>query len=469
MSRHSKQIIVGRRWGFAVYAEKAKHVLFLGPTGSGKTSCAITTNVLNATESTVICASTKSDIFHDTWRYRRTIGPVVVLDLRPREYPLPEEIKRAWVSPLVGCDEYEIAKELASGVCYASQKGSSDTFWATAASALLTPLFQAASISQPRLKLSDVKSWVARKNYRDAIEILTEQGKPDLADQLRGIAASGQDHHSSIASVASRALDEFDGVRLLDADKTNFDPVEILDTTYGPKTLYIIVPTDTGTTPVTIVASVLIRMYAEMVHLLEVRRNEGHSGADLSVLWCLDEVANIARLEKLPQILSQSRAAGLSVVMASQSWSSIGTQWGTESVSMKDNTGVVTIWGRLNDEKYLEGLSALAGNKLAPTPGRKGDKSLQPRYTTHQLNTLPKYKNLVFSGRRDGPQLVSSAYYTKVWSIERFMRSVDETPHDRLVREGKNVAGAVIIAVITLFLMWHLYLYAMHLGTGWLH
>jgi type IV secretion system protein VirD4 len=99
--------------------------------------------------------------------------------------------------------------------------------------------------------------------------------------------------------------------------------------------------------------------------LAEIRRAtyHAHQEAGLSgrVLFALDEVANIAPLEELPQIASEGGGQGLALLAALQDLSQARARWGEAADGFLTLFGTKLILPGIADPRSLEAISTALG------------------------------------------------------------------------------------------------------------
>jgi type IV secretory pathway TraG/TraD family ATPase VirD4 len=90
------KVILARRWGKPVYADKKgkPHTLLLGPSGCGKTESGIIPNVQLWGNNPLVCASSKEDLLGPTYRIRQKYGKVYVADFRMGIFGMPLVLQR---------------------------------------------------------------------------------------------------------------------------------------------------------------------------------------------------------------------------------------------------------------------------------------------------------------------------------------------------------------------------------------
>ncbi|GAA4993870.1 hypothetical protein GCM10025792_49310 [Pseudonocardia tropica] len=80
------------------------------------------------------------------------------------------------------------------------------------------------------------------------------------------------------------------------------------------------------------------------------------------VLWALDEVANIAPIGKLPDIVSEAGSQGLQVMACFQDLSQAGKRWNKEADGFLTLFGTKVVFPGIGDPRTLQALSLMAGD-----------------------------------------------------------------------------------------------------------
>jgi type IV secretory pathway TraG/TraD family ATPase VirD4 len=333
------------------FARSERAVLLLGPPRSGKTSAVMVPAVLSHT-GPVVSTSTKPDVERATRAARALDGRVWVFDptgTRPPGGPLelrwsPVTASRSWDQALL------IARAMTSGIGV----GTTDrSHWASRAQALLAPMLHAAAIHGR--DMNTVVEWVARHELDEAGILLEDQRCSRLAfSNLLGIHNTEHRERSSILSAAADALQAYSSEHALAAARNpNFDPDLFVHTR---DTVYIHAPAEQQAAAAPIVCGLLA----------EVRRATYHAHAEGQltagrVLFALDEAANIAPLEELPQIASEGGGQGLVLLAALQDLSQARQRWGAQADGFLTLFATKLLLPGIADTKTLQAVSTALG------------------------------------------------------------------------------------------------------------
>jgi type IV secretory pathway TraG/TraD family ATPase VirD4 len=224
--------------------------------------------------------------------------------------------------------------------------------WASRAQALLAPMLHAAAVHDQ--DMGTVVDWVMRHNLDQAGLLLEDERCSPLAfSTLLGVFNTEDRERSSIFSAAADALTAYQSEHALAAARDpNFKAGEFVA---SQDTIYIHAPAEAQAAAAPIVCGLLA----------EIRRAtyQAHASGQLTgrVLFALDEVANIAPLEELPQIASEGGGQGLLLLAALQDLSQARQRWGAQADGFLTLFGTKLILTGIADTKTLEAVSVMLG------------------------------------------------------------------------------------------------------------
>jgi type IV secretion system protein VirD4 len=343
------------RWALA---DREQAVLVLGPPRSGKTSAVVIPTMLCA-PGAAVCTSTKLDVLRATMRSRSEIGQVWLFDPAGAQQQWPEGARRLCWSPVVAARTWDGALLTARAMAAASGAGkgtSNELHWRERASALLAPLLHAAALTDR--PIADVLRWVLRQDLDPAGKTLENQGAEVPNDVLLGIARTDQRERSSIFSATAGVLSAYnaDATRK-SAAQPNFDPARFVDST---DTLYITAPAHKQDITAPLIVGLLeqIRYAAYERH---ARREASSHAGDAPVLWCLDELANIAPIHDLPALVSEAGGQGLHVLACLQDLSQARARWGQDADGFLSLFQTKLMLNGIADTRTLEAISLILG------------------------------------------------------------------------------------------------------------
>ena len=224
--------------------------------------------------------------------------------------------------------------------------------WARRAQALLAPLLHAAAVSGR--EIDAVLDWVMRHELEAPGRLLERHDGSELAVRmLTGLQNTEGRELASIFSAAADALDAYTSREALDvARDQNFHPDRFVLTR---DTVYIHAPGEDQAA----VAPLVCGLLADIRRATYQARREGTLRS--RVLFALDEVANIAPLDELPQIASEGGGQGLALLAALQDLSQARARWGKAADGFLTLFGSKLILAGIADKDTLEGISITLG------------------------------------------------------------------------------------------------------------
>jgi type IV secretory pathway TraG/TraD family ATPase VirD4 len=333
------------------FSRSERAVLLLGPPRSGKTSGVIIPTLLSHT-GPAVATSTKPDVFRATRLPRAMSGRLWVFDPTGTTSDSPGTSELRW-SPVSSSGTWDRALLVARAMTSGIGAGTTDRpHWTNRAQALLAPMLHAAAVH--RNDMGTVVGWVMAHNLDEAGILLEDQRCSQLAfSSLLGVFNTEDRERSSIFSAAADALQAYTGEHALAAaQEPNFDPERFVR---SQDTIYIHAPAEAQAAAAPIVCGLLA----------EIRRAtyQAHADGELTgrVLFALDEVANIAPLEELPQIASESGGQGLLLLAALQDLSQARGRWGHQADGFLTLFGSKLILTGIADIRTLDAVSVMLG------------------------------------------------------------------------------------------------------------
>jgi type IV secretory pathway TraG/TraD family ATPase VirD4 len=144
-----------------------------------------------------------------------------------------------------------------------------------------------------------------------------------------------------------------------------------------------------------------------------------HGEDDLShaVLFALDEVANMAPLPDLPQLVSEGAGQGLITMACLQDLSQGRKRWGRQADSFFSLFGMSVILPGIADISTLETLSKLAGtaDMVAKSVNRSGGKRGARNGVSYAITQRPRLPSDVIARGYEGHALVLDARKNTSW------------------------------------------------------
>jgi type IV secretion system protein VirD4 len=338
--------------GVARHARSERAVLLLGPPRAGKTSGVIIPAMVAHT-GPAVSTSTKGDVAHATRAVRSRGGRTWVFDPTGAgsDRGMSEELR--W-SPVTSSARWDGAVLMARAMTANIGAGTTDrSHWSSRAQALLAPLLHAAAVHGRDMET--VVDWVMRHELDEPGVLLEDERSSKLAfTTLLGLLNTEERERSSIFSAAADALQAYTSENALAAAKDpNFDAGAFVR---SADTVYIHAPAEEQAAAAPIVCGLLS----------EIRRAtyRSHSAGQLThgrMLFALDEVANIAPLEELPQIASEGGGQGLLLLAALQDLSQARQRWGAQADGFLTLFGTKLILPGIADARTLETISTTLG------------------------------------------------------------------------------------------------------------
>jgi type IV secretory pathway TraG/TraD family ATPase VirD4 len=395
-------------------------VLLLGPPRSGKTSGVIIPGLLSHT-GPVVCTSTKPDVARATARARSRLGRVWVFDPTGASRGAGAEHLR-W-SPVRVSASWDGAVLMARAMTAAAGVGSGTTHgshWAKRSQALLAPFLHAAALDGRDME--SVLDWVMRHELDEAGILLEQERASRLAfGSLLGLLNTEERERASIFSAAADALQAYTSEAALEAAKNpNFSPEQFVA---SEDTIYIHAPAEEQAGAAPIVCGLLAEIRRATYHAHQQGTLRG------PVLFALDEVANIAPLEELPQIAAEGGGQGLELLAALQDLSQARARWGQAADGFLTLFGTKVILPGIADTRSLEAISTALGEydrqmiststartrELLPSRGRTISTQRTRVLSPGEIANIPAGRALHLDGLRWQLLTLTPAHSAEPW------------------------------------------------------
>jgi type IV secretory pathway TraG/TraD family ATPase VirD4 len=385
-----------------VFAPPEHCVLVLGPPRSGKTTAIVVPNVL-ASSGAVLSASTKPDVLDATARARRRVGRCLLYDPSGSVEP-PAGVEPVGWSPLSSSGSFDEALLLARAMTGAARPGSDrgeSAHWTERAGILVACLLHAAALDAA--PITTVLSAVNRHEAAHALAVLDERGAEGPFDNLSGIVTTDSREQSGIWSTASSVLAAYQSsAAVASALRPPIDPRRVVE---EGDTVYVVAASDHQRQAAALVAG--------LVHDLR-RAAYQHAGQQAWVqsrgprlVLVLDEVANIAPLEDLPQLAAEGAGQGVLTLACLQDLSQARARWGAIADGFFSLFGTKVVLPGIADTRTLQGISLLAGDHDVPRwsasrqSGRRNQRSKRTETRSVSLQREPVLPpSVVGRGRR---------------------------------------------------------------------
>ncbi len=352
--------VKGLRW-----CEPEQAVMVLGPPRSGKTSGVIVPSIV-AAPGAVVATSTKPDVASATAAIRRGLGPCLLYDPSGTVPPVPGTEPLRW-SPVHACRSWDEAVLLAAEMVEtagrlrgAGGRLEAASHWTERATALLAPLLHAAALLEA--PMAEVLHWVDTRQPDPALAALSDAAADVALDGLSGVLATEQREQSGIWSTAAGSLAAYRSTAALrSTEGPAFDPRAFLD---AGGTLYVVAAGSRQRTLAPLVVG-LLGQIRQAVYDRAAAWALARPDADQrppTVLFALDELANIAPLPDLPAMVSEAGGQGLTVLACLQDLSQARARWGLAAEGFPSLFGYTLVLPGIGDVATLRALSALAGD-----------------------------------------------------------------------------------------------------------
>jgi type IV secretory pathway TraG/TraD family ATPase VirD4 len=226
--------------------------------------------------------------------------------------------------------------------------------WTERASALLSPLLHAAA--RESLPMRTVLRWIDRRDGATPLQILARTAGEDATatDLLAGIVGTDAREQSGIWSTASGVLAAYRSESALGS--TELPPLDAAAFCRGANTMYICAAGRRQN----LFAPLVVAALGDVRDATYDRERAGERSAP--TLLALDEVANIAPLPDLPNMLSEGAGQGLLVMACLQDLSQARSRWGSAADGFLTLFGTTVVFPGIADVGTLRDLSALAGD-----------------------------------------------------------------------------------------------------------
>jgi type IV secretion system protein VirD4 len=349
------RVTLGRRGPFLLAAERGESVLVIGPTQSGKSSSICIPAILEW-QGPVVAISVKRDLVDRTAGWRQRLGRVQVYDPSGAT-GLPAT---TW-SPHASCQSFELAWRMAGWMSESiDRRGEGEwAHWRDAGHRLLAvALYAGCRLGRP---MADVRAWIDDAGGDQLHEALDSvpASAPEAHQVLSSILERPAKERGSCFSVSQRLLSVFLERRVAEsAASSDFEPRHFL--TSGQHTLYLVAPIQDQR-----------RLASLFVGLIMIIVNEATALAQASprgrlpqpLLLVLDECANTAPIEQLPQYLSTGQSQGISVVAIFQDYAQLRARYGELADSVANNSRAKLFLSGIADPRTLEVAAQLAGQE----------------------------------------------------------------------------------------------------------
>ena len=382
-----------------MYAPYPRSAIVVGPQGAGKSQYAIPL-ILDAPAAEIV-TSTKTELYDATAGAREhNHGPVYVFDVLgatgdAHNFPF---------DPVWGCTDAQRTDETAAAMIRGASinKRQNEEFWADVGREILRCYLLAAAATG--LSSFDVQRWTHDPDDPQPVEILTRYSSRVPHGWLgllqTRIHTNPRQRDGYYATVASC----MDFLALPGAASACRAPVGVRFDMEGflaeRCTLYIIGDNNVrGIAPLMTALTEALAYEARQVAITTKRLAE-------PLVMVLDEVANLTPVD-LPKWAAEFRGWGIMPIPIIQSRSQLDQVWGEDNGQIIwDNMVTKVVLPALGDERFLESLSRLAGERTVRRTtnttrnGGQGSMGLERVVPLHVIRSLPQFHAFVLGASR---------------------------------------------------------------------
>lgn len=429
--------------GKRVYADLENAVWVSSAPREGKTSRAIIPWVAHW-QGPVLTTSVRPDVAEATYAIREALGPVAVLDFSDTHWP-----SRFKWNPVIGCEDYDLARRRAEVIIGTSSAGDSDNaaFFRGNGINLLAGLLHAAAYGGRTL--ADVANWVLNDTNLEPMRLLKHatgaaHGVEDNLHSLYGLAPETRGSLFETAMATLAPILSARAQRIFCPTTSEHLDIETFIRDSG--TIYIIAPLSNSSQVAPFISMFVDEYNETCLRLANASVNSRH---DPPVGEFLDEPFSVAPLKNLPEYMSYAAGSGIFVVVIFQEFAQARERWGEHNAEI--------MWGNATVKIALGGLAAADAQRFADEAGKIWHENPNPQYgpggTSHSPRSelrdviLPsqvrqldsaKGETLVIAGSTPPVKTRLTAYY-KAKDRSRYADSIARIRADR--ERGAAVAS----------------------------
>jgi type IV secretory pathway TraG/TraD family ATPase VirD4 len=315
---------------------------------SGTTSGLIVPAVLDHAGAVVTTAA-DTDIVEATLQRRMDMGETFLWD------PFGEHTD-CW-DPLQRCEDWSHALMTARWFGHALALGENDAY-DEAAQELVAPLLHAAALTG-NLTIVDVYRWVRDRDVQTPVAILSEKDADDARARLQAVYTLNPRRLDSVIATAHVQLKAYGhpAVERTARRGWGITPEELLNG--RPNTVYLVA----GREHQRLLAPLAATMLSSFVHYA----NELHTlerPVSPPALFALDDTAQIAPLQELPEILSIAHEIGIRFVTVWHSLAQIRQRYGADAAAEVLALSHAKVFlGSITDDRTRDELLRLLGKR----------------------------------------------------------------------------------------------------------
>jgi len=356
--RHGYGIYLGMRNDEARFSAPEHGVLVLGPPRCGKTSAIVVPNVL-ASCGSVVSTSTKPDVLQITSLPRSYMGECLLFD-PSGTVECPPWVRRIAWSPLGPATSWDGAVRVADAMVRAARPGTDrgeGAHWSERAGALLAAAFHAGAVD--KMPFPDVMQAIDRREVGRFQRPLAKENLSLPQSALASVLATEAREQSGIWSTASGVLAGYRTEKALAS--SHGDVLDAARFVRETSTLYICAGSDSQRLAGSLVAGVITQLRSEAYEMNRDAVTAGRRGYGPPMLLALDEVANIAPLHDLPNMVAEGGSQGVVTLACFQDLSQARARWGNEADGFLSTFQSKLVFPGIGDTRSLEMISVLVG------------------------------------------------------------------------------------------------------------
>jgi type IV secretory pathway TraG/TraD family ATPase VirD4 len=299
----------------------------------------------------VVTTADNLDVVRATLQRRKRMGETFVWD------PFGEDTD-SW-DPLQGCDDWSHALTVARWLGHALAFGETESaeYYDEAAQELSAPLLHAAALG-PGRTIVDAYRWVRDRDVETPAQILGEAGAEDARARLRGVYAFNERRRDAIIGAVQFQLKAYGhpAVGRTARRGHGISAEELFDG--RANTVYIVA----GREHQRLLAPLVVTMLSSLVYYATKHENRERQRISPPAVFALDETAQIAPLQELPQVLSVSYEIGIRFVSVWHSLAQMRERYGAEAAAeIMAMSQAKVFLGSITDESTRHELLRLLG------------------------------------------------------------------------------------------------------------
>jgi type IV secretion system protein VirD4 len=368
------RLTLGHSGRSLIAAEERGSVIAFAPTQSYKTT-GLAIPAMLEWQGPVLATSVKSDLLRDTLSRREELGEVMIFDpTQVTGFPTSR------ATPLWGAHSWRgalrVAGWLSSGARIGSGGGLQDAdFWFATAQKLLAPLLFAAAANGRTMEA--VVRWLdegPEASENEVLDLLDTAGVPAARRAYLATQNREDRQRSSVYTTAEMAVAAFaDPTVIEETSASDYSPAWLLNG--AANTLYICAPSEEQER----LRPVFSMMLQEVWSVIdEAEAATGHP-LDPSILFLLDEAANVAPLPNADKIASTGAGKGVQQLSIYQDLAQLKARHGRLASSIVNNYVAKYIGAGTSDRDTLEYGAAIIGpgefEQRSRTAGERGRQS----------------------------------------------------------------------------------------------